>query len=266
MEIAHTPTVLGVSNEVLRTPLDEAEINSRVTPYWRVSVVELTGSTQNDLLQLVESNNALDGQVIATEFQSDGRGRLDRTFEAPAQSALLFSFYIKPRNQRSEWGFIPLIAGLSLVRAITTIDTAMNVSLKWPNDLIINEKKCAGIIAQTTNEGIVIGIGLNVSMTPNELPVSTATSLAIEGSTITDRNLLLSHLLNTFAELFEAWEEGSELLDEYASASSTIGKKVRIELPNGENLEATVARISHTGELVLDDGRHVSAGDVIHLR
>ena len=255
-----------MSNEVLRTPLDEAEINSRVTPYWRVSVVELTGSTQNDLLQLVESNNALDGQVIATEFQSDGRGRLDRTFEAPAQSALLFSFYIKPRNQRSEWGFIPLIAGLSLVRAITTIDTVMNVSLKWPNDLIINEKKCAGIIAQTTNEGIVIGIGLNVSMTPNELPVSTATSLAIEGSTITDRNLLLSHLLNTFAELFEAWEEGSELLDEYASASSTIGKKVRIELPGGENLEATVARISHTGELVLDDGRHVSAGDVIHLR
>ena len=251
---------------MLRTPLDEAEINSRVTPYWRVSVVELTGSTQNDLLQLVESNNALDGQVIATEFQSDGRGRLDRTFQAPAQSALLFSFYIKPRNQRSEWGFIPLIAGLSLVRAITTIDTAMNVSLKWPNDLIINEKKCAGIIAQTTNEGIVIGIGLNVSMTPNELPVSTATSLAIEGSTITDRDLLLSHLLNTFAELFEAWEEGSELLDEYASASSTIGKKVRIELPGGENLEATVARISHTGELVLDDGRHVSAGDVIHLR
>ena len=103
-------------------------------------------------------------------------------------------------------------------------------------------------------------------MTPNELPVSTATSLAIEGSTITDRDLLLSHLLNTFAELFEAWEEGSELLDEYASASSTIGKKVRIELPGGENLEATVARISHTGELVLDDGRHVSAGDVIHLR
>ena len=255
-----------MSNEVLRTPLDEAEINSRVTPYWRVSVVELTGSTQNDLLQLVESKNALDGQVIATEFQSNGRGRLDRTFQAPAQSALLFSFYIKPRNQRSDWGFIPLIAGLSLVRAITTIDTVMNVSLKWPNDLIINEKKCAGIIAQTTNEGIVIGIGLNVSMTPNELPVSTATSLAIEGSTITDRDLLLSHLLNTFAELFEAWEEGSELLDEYASASSTIGKKVRIELPGGENLEATVARISHTGELVLDDGRHVSAGDVIHLR
>lgn len=255
-----------MSNEVLRTPLDEAEINSRVTPYWRVSVVELTGSTQNDLLQLVESNNALDGQVIATEFQSNGRGRLDRIFQAPAQSALLFSFYIKPRKERSDWGFIPLIAGLSLVRAITTIDTAMNVSLKWPNDFIINEKKCAGIIAQTTNEGIVIGIGLNVSITPNELPVSTATSLAIEGSTITDRDLLLSHLLNTFAELFEAWEEGSELLDEYASASSTIGKKVRIELPGGENLEATVARISHTGELVLDDGRHVTAGDVIHLR
>ena len=255
-----------MSNEVLRTPLDEAEINSKITPYWRVSVVELTGSTQNDLLQLVESKNALDGQVIVTEYQSNGRGRLDRTFEAPAQSALLFSFYIKPRKQRSEWGFIPLIAGLSLVRAITTIDTAMNVSLKWPNDLLINEKKCAGIIAQTSQEGIVVGIGLNVSMTSNELPVPNATSLAIEGSTITDRNLLLSQILNTFAELFEAWEEGSELLNEYANASSTIGKKVRIDLPGGENIEATVAHISHSGELVLDNGRHVSAGDVIHLR
>ena len=255
-----------MSNEVLRTPLDEAEINSKITPYWRVSVVELTGSTQNDLLQLVESKNALDGQVIVTEYQSNGRGRLDRTFEAPAQSALLFSFYIKPRKQRSEWGFIPLIAGLSLVRAITTIDTAMKVSLKWPNDCIINDKKCAGIIAQTSQQGIVIGIGLNVSITSKELPVPNATSLAIEGSTITDRNLLLSHILNTFAELFEAWEEGSELLNEYANASSTIGKKVRIDLPGGENIEATVAHISHSGELVLDDGRHVSAGDVIHLR
>ena len=93
-----------MSNEVLRTPLDEAEINSKITPYWRVSVVELTGSTQNDLLQLVESKNALDGQVIVTEYQSSGRGRLDRTFEAPALSALLFSFYIKPRKERSEWG------------------------------------------------------------------------------------------------------------------------------------------------------------------
>jgi BirA family transcriptional regulator, biotin operon repressor / biotin---[acetyl-CoA-carboxylase] ligase len=266
MEIAHTPTVLGVSNEVLRTPLDEAEINSKIAPYWRVSVVELTGSTQNDLLQLIESKNALDGQVIVTEYQSNGRGRLDRTFEAPTMSALLFSFYIKPRRQRSEWGFIPLIAGLSLARTISTLDSAINVSLKWPNDCIIDEKKCAGMIAQTTDEGIVIGIGLNVSMTSNELPVPSATSLAIEGSTITDRNLLLSHILNTFAELFEAWEEGSELLNEYANVSSTIGKKVRIELPSGENLEATVARISHTGELVLDDGRHVSAGDVIHLR
>jgi BirA family biotin operon repressor/biotin-[acetyl-CoA-carboxylase] ligase len=266
MEIAHTPTVLGVSNEVLRTPLDEAEINSKIAPYWRVSVVELTGSTQHDLLQLVESKNALDGQVIVTEYQSNGRGRLDRTFEAPARSALLFSFYIKPRRQRSEWGFIPLIAGLSLARAISTLDSEINVSLKWPNDCMINEKKCAGIIAQTSPEGVIIGIGLNVSMTADELPVPTATSLVIESSKIFDRNLLLSNILNTFAELFEAWDEGSELLEEYASASSTIGKKVRIELPGGENLEETVARVSHTGELVLADGRHVSAGDVIHLR
>lgn len=251
---------------MLRTPLDEAEINSKITPYWRVSVVELTGSTQNDLLQLIESNIALDGQVIVTEFQSNGRGRLDRTFEAPAKSALLFSFYIKPKKLRSEWGFIPLIAGLSLVRAITAMDNAINISLKWPNDLLINEKKCAGIIAQTTTQGIVLGIGLNVSMTSEELPVPNATSLTIEGFKFVERNILLSQILNIFAKLFDAWEDGFELLNEYSDVCSTIGKKVRLELPGGENLEATVTRISPTGELILNNGRHVSAGDVIHLR
>ena len=255
-----------MSNEVLRTPLDEAKVNSKIAPYWRVSVVELTGSTQNDLLHLVESMSVSSGQVIVTEYQSSGRGRLDRTFEAPAMSALLFSFYIEPLRPRTEWGFIPLIAGLSLFRAITKLDSEISASLKWPNDFIIKERKCAGIIAQSTNKGIVIGIGLNVSMTSEELPVPSATSLAIEGSKISDRNLLLCQILNTFVEDFEAWEEGSDLCNEYISVSSTVGKKVRIELPGGENLEANAAHISKNGELILDSGKHVSAGDVIHLR
>ncbi len=255
-----------MSDEVLRTPLDEAEINSKITPYWRVSVVELTGSTHIDLLQLIESKSAFVGDVLATEYQSSGRGRLDRTFEAPAKSALLFSFYIKPRKERGEWGFIPLIAGLSLVKTISKLNPTLEASLKWPNDLLINEKKCAGIIAQATSEGLVIGIGLNVSMKSNELPVPTATSLALEGSSITDRNVLLAHILNTFAELLQAWENGYEFLEEYENSSSTIGRKIRIELPGGENLEARAAGISKNGELVLDNGKHVSAGDVIHLR
>ena len=113
---------------------------------------------------------------------------------------------------------------------------------------------------------MVIGIGLNVSMKSNELPVPTATSLALEGSSITDRNVLLAHILNTFAELLQAWENGYEFLEEYENSSSTIGRKIRIELPGGENLEARAAGISKNGELVLDNGKHVSAGDVIHLR
>ena len=103
-------------------------------------------------------------------------------------------------------------------------------------------------------------------MTSEELPVPSATSLAIEGSKISDRNLLLCQILNTFVEDLEAWEEGSDLCNEYISVSSTVGKKVRIELPGGENLEANAAHISKNGELILDNGKHVSAGDVIHLR
>ena len=255
-----------MSNEVPRTPLDEAVINSLITPYWRVSVVEFTGSTQNDLAQLISSGIAFDGQVLTTEYQTSGRGRLDRTFEAPKSSALLFSFYIKPRRKKEEWGFIPLIAGLSVVSAISKLDSSIQLDLKWPNDCLVNEKKCAGVIAQALADGIIIGIGLNVSMRQDELPVPNATSLALEGSKLSDRNQILAQILISFSELLQEWETGISLVDRYEKASTTIGKQVRVELPGGQILEGMATGISHIGELILDNGIHVSAGDVIHLR
>ena len=91
---AHAPTVLGVEREMLSTPLDSSIINAAVTQYWRVSVVELTASTQSDLVACVRAGDARAGDVIAAEYQSGGRGRLARTFDAPKSSALLFSIYI----------------------------------------------------------------------------------------------------------------------------------------------------------------------------
>ena len=105
-------------------------ISEKISQYWRVSVVEVTGSTQDDLTQLVADKKASNGDVIATEFQSAGRGRLDRKFDAPASSALLFSFYIEPKREKSDWSFLPLLTGLSAIFALTPFPVSGKVRVR----------------------------------------------------------------------------------------------------------------------------------------
>ena len=248
---------------MLSTPLDSSIINAAVTQYWRVSVVELTASTQSDVVELVRDGRANSGEVIAAEFQSAGRGRLSRSFDAPRSTALLFSFYIQPTRNREDWGWLPLIAGVSVAQTLSKY----GARVKWPNDILINDKKVSGLIAETAGDGVVIGIGINVAMTPSELPVPTATSLLIEGAVNLTRNQLLIDLLNTFESNFTLWDQGeNEMADIYLSVSATIGSKVRVEYPDGRTEIALAVAISPKGELVLDSGSHVQAGDIVHLR
>ena len=248
---------------MLSTPLDSSVINAAVTQYWRVSVVELTASTQSDLVALVRAGDARAGDVIAAEYQSGGRGRLTRTFDAPKSSALLFSFYIEPQRNRDDWGWIPLIAGVSVAQRLS----AFNAQVKWPNDILIDNKKVSGLITEVIGNGAVIGIGINVAMEPLELPVPTATSLFIEGAQSLTRNQLLPDLLKIFETNFVNWDSGSdEIMATYRQMSATIGRKVRVEYPDGEVESAVAVSISGRGELVLDTGAYVQAGDIVHLR
>ena len=228
-------------------------------------MVDLTASTQSDLAELVNSSVAKSGEVIAAEFQSNGRGRLDRTFEAPPQSALLFSFYIAPKRARSEWSFISFLAALAM-REVISKDIKDKVSLKWPNDILIGDKKVAGLLAQQIGDGVIIGIGLNVAMGADELPVPTATSLALAGSNNLDRNLLLSGFLNRFADIFKEWDSGRDFLEKYRQVSSTLGRQVRVEVLGRDSIEAEAVAISAQGALILSDGTEVNVGDVVHLR
>ena len=248
---------------MLSAALDTAVINAAVGKYWRVSVVELTVSTQSDLVALVREGNARSGDVIAAEYQSGGRGRLTRSFEAPMSSALLFSFYIQPHRQRDHWGWIPLIAGVSVAQALSKF----RAQVKWPNDILIGEKKVAGLIAEAIGDGVVIGIGINVGMNETQLPVPTATSLLIEGAQGLTRNQMLSELLKIFEGNFTAWDQGSdEIKAVYLDLSATIGREVRVEHVDGHNEIGRAVSISPNGELVLANGFHVQAGDIIHLR
>jgi BirA family biotin operon repressor/biotin-[acetyl-CoA-carboxylase] ligase len=228
-------------------------------------VVDLTASTQSDLAELVNSSVAKSGELIAAEFQSKGRGRLDRTFEAPPQSALLFSFFLKPKRARSDWSFISFLAALAMHEVISK-DIADNVSLKWPNDILIGKNKVAGLLAQQIGDGLIVGIGLNVAMNGDELPVPTATSLALSGSNNLDRNTLLSDFLNRFESIFTEWESGSDFLEKYRQISSTIGRQVRVEVLGRDPIEAEAVAISTQGALILGDGFEVNVGDVVHLR
>ncbi len=234
-------------------------------------MVDVTGSTQIDLVNSVRASNSLHGDVLVAEYQSSGKGRLDRTFEAPPLSALLFSLFVTPKLQTKELSWLPLIAGLSVVNAIDaccSLSQNHNAMLKWPNDILIGEKKMAGLIAENIeHRGVVIGIGINVGMNQSELPVDHATSLELEGCTGCDRNELLATILKEFAALLKRFEDGdADLRKEYLERCATINSPIQVVQPGGVVLESIAIGIDETGALILAGGRHVSVGDIVHLR
>ena len=247
-----------------RAPLDQSQIAAPLSQYWRVSVLDLTTSTQDDLIKKISSGDALNGDVIVANFQSAGRGRLDRTFLAPASTALLFSIYLTPQRAKKEWGFLPLLVGLSISETLNEFNPVLSV--KWPNDLLINERKLGGIISRAEGDGVVVGIGINVSMRREELPIPTATSLGLEGFSNLDRNHLISLILSAIESDFTQWDLGNSFVARYQGLSASIGSDLRIELPGGKEIQSKALSVDELGRLHLEDGQIVSVGDVIHLR
>lgn len=237
-------------------------------------MVDITGSTQTDLAAAVRKNEARHGEVLVTEFQSAGRGRLDRSFVAQPGTALLFSFYITPSAAKIELGWLPLLVGQALCKSmeeVLKITSSMKPLLKWPNDILISDRKVAGILAERIDSengpGVVVGIGLNFFATREELPVSNATSLALEGFIGTSRADLLVAFLKNMSAYLERWDSGDlSLIQEYIDRSATIGKAVSIELPNGEKVQSVAVSIARSGALILENGSQITVGDVVHLR
>lgn len=246
--------------------LSEAAITGALaTPYWRVSVIEETASTQTLLRENV-MKNPKSGEVIATEFQSQGRGRLDRKFDAPKSSALLFSFYIEPKLSKDKYGFIPLIAGVATAKSISDLTGSDDFKCKWPNDILFGEKKVAGLLSEVAGSGIIVGIGINVSTSESELPVPTATSIKIASGKLINRNLLLARLLDNFYDLMTRFESGESLIELYLEHCATIGQEVLAKLPGDVELSGVATGVDPSGALILDSGAIVTVGDLIHLK
>ena len=239
----------------------DAIAGALASSYWRVSVVEEIDSTQNYL----RTSNPKSGDLITAEYQSAGRGRLDRKFDAEKSSALLFSFYFEPENEVKNLGYLTLLVGASVTATLNEITNNNNFKCKWPNDVLFNQKKVAGLLAEKTSSGVIVGVGINVSTSKEALPVAHATSIFLATDLQINRNELLAKILMNLQRDLQEWQSGIDLTSKYRSLSATIGSQVRIALPDGSSDEAKAVDIDETGSLHLDNGQLITVGDVIHL-
>ena len=147
----------------------------------------------------------------------------------------------------------------------------VDAGLKWPNDVMAGDQKLAGILAERvetpTGPAAVLGIGLNVDQTREELPVETATSIALVTGSAPDRTGLLASLVTRLGSEYDAWQAGGgpALRAAYLHACVTVGRRVRVSLPGGEELVGEAEDVDDAGRLVVA-GTPVSAGDVVHVR
>jgi BirA family biotin operon repressor/biotin-[acetyl-CoA-carboxylase] ligase len=240
-------------------------------------VVEETAST-NALAAERAADHDANGVVVVAEHQTAGRGRLDRTWEAPPRSAITVSALVRPAGVAAAlWPWLPLVAGLAVAAAVQRA-AGVSATLKWPNDVMVGDRKVGGILVERIDTpgappAAVIGIGLNVSQAADELPVPEATSLSLEGASTLDRSVILRAVLRSLGGLLARWEaaEGdmTGLHEAYADASSTIGRRVRVSLPGGEVVDGEAVAVDATGRLVVETAtgeRALGAGDVLHLR
>ncbi len=214
---------------------------------------------------------ALEGTVVVAEHQTAGRGRLDRSWETPARSALTFSVLLRPNLPASSWPWIPLLVGYAVQAALA--DRLPAIALKWPNDVLVEERKLGGILVERVETphgpAAVVGIGIIVSQTLDELPVALATSLALELPQAPDRTDVLAQVLGSIDGLLPLLEDTVALRAAYADACSTLGRDVRVDLPAGEQLAGRAEGIDAEGRLVVagpDGTVAVGAGDVVHVR
>lgn len=207
--------------------------------------------------------------IVLADHQTAGRGRMDRTWETPAGTALTFSLVVDPRLPDPEWPLLPLAVALAVADGVRRA-AGVPVAVKWPNDLLVDGRKVAGILLErvTGADGrplAVIGIGINVGLAAEDLPVPTATSLAIAGSSA-DRLTVFAEVVPALATILGALaDEPAAVLERYRTECDTIGREVTVSLPDGEVLTGTATGLDRNGRLLVGD-RAVGAGDVVHVR
>ncbi|HSK54470.1 MAG TPA: biotin--[acetyl-CoA-carboxylase] ligase [Jiangellales bacterium] len=255
------------------------------TPWSDVRAVPTTGSTSSDVADLARDGTP-EGLVLLAAHQSRGRGRLGRSWTAPPGTSLACSALLRPEAVPvSRWSWLSLLAGVAVAEAVDDV-SGVSALLKWPNDVLVGDRKLAGILAERietpSGHAVVLGVGLNVTARPEDLPEG-GTSLAAEvAGRGTGENPggpalvpVAVALLRRLGEGYRAWtgvtgDPAGGLAEDYRRRCGTLGRRVRADLPGGTHVEGTAVDLDAAGRLVVRvvDGRQVivGAGDVVHLR
>ena len=244
----------------------------------RLEILDSAGSTNAELVRRVlEEPQAWPAPaVLLTDDQRAGRGRLGRVWSAPAGASLAISVLLRPRVPKERLGWLSLAAGAAMTEALRGL--GVPAAAKWPNDVLIRGRKVCGVLAEVLPDGsgVVIGSGLNHAATAEQLPVPTATSLAVEGGP-TDPDLLVAAYLRRLLALVADLErsggdpEASGLRAAVLAVSGTVGRGVRVSLPDGSALVGEAVGIDEDGRVLVRDRASgvisgVATGDVEHLR
>lgn len=236
----------------------------------RVETVAAIGSTNAELGARARAGEP-SGQVLVADHQSAGRGRFTRVWEAPPGRAVAISVLLRPPSVPPQrWLWLPLVAGLAVADGLRAA-AGVDARLKWPNDVLIDGRKVCGILAERVEgdpPAVVVGMGINTLLSEDELPVPTATSLALAGAGVAPGEVV-REVLRGFERWYGAWADGEELRDPYGQRCDTLGREVRVVISPTESVEGVAVGIDPDGQLLVRTGGQVrpfSAGDVWHLR
>jgi BirA family biotin operon repressor/biotin-[acetyl-CoA-carboxylase] ligase len=237
---------------------------------WQIERVAETGSTNLDLLEAARGG-APAGLVLVADHQHAGRGRLGRYWVSPPGTTLLMSLLLRPSLPPGQLHLVVHAVGLAAVEACAEL-SGVRPGLKWPNDLVVGDRKLAGILAESvvaasgSVEAVVVGIGLNLAWpdgAPDDL-AGIATTLAEASGRTIGRDDLVAALLDHLARL-----DPDEIMTSYRAGLTTIGRDVRVEL-HDRLVEGRAVTVTDDGALVVrsatgaDEVLHT--GDVVHVR
>ncbi|MBB2976361.1 BirA family biotin operon repressor/biotin-[acetyl-CoA-carboxylase] ligase [Microbacterium endophyticum] len=259
-------------------PTEGYPLTAAVSP--RVQIVEATDSTNADVVAAVSADPDAwpHLSLLLTTDQRAGRGRLDRTWTAPAGTALAVSVVLRvPELPIQFRGWLPLLSGVAMTTAVRAQLSGSGhiTGLKWPNDVLVDGGKISGILAEVVPgrpDIVVVGVGTNTSMSAVDLPVATATSFAAMGVDCNDDALLATfvrELADHITRLMGAVDtQGARA--EVESVCTTIGSDVVVSLPDSTRLSGQATALDDDGRLVVKttEGAEVAvaAGDVVHVR
>ncbi|HEV7951095.1 MAG TPA: biotin--[acetyl-CoA-carboxylase] ligase [Glaciihabitans sp.] len=251
-----------------------------------LTVLEQTPSTNDDLRAIAATSPEF--TAVVTLDQTQGRGRMGRVWSAPAGQCLAVSVLLRPTAPSGQpltldaFGWLPLLAGLAMTRTVANLVPDHRVSLKWPNDVLVDGKKVCGLLAELlpTADGVVMGSGVNLSIPADNLPTPVSTSLGLEGATLIGDELADAVLAGYLTELRALYSDylshngdarRSGLLAAVSAECSSIGQQVRVELPGGGTLTGVATGLDSAGRLLVKNSadatvQAVAAGDVTHLR